>query len=309
VKSHLLVHVWPVKTSSEWQRLLRMLAERWDQFDGKKVVAVVTSAEPVVVTEDITVETADPQEVADELPPDAEIEIYDNDPQLREVVTWRPLVRAVVDQPGRTFYCHAKGVTHTHQQACYESVRLWVDVMTHVCLDWPKLLDAAMEEHHMAGCFRRPQCYFSGVQQVVPWHYSGTFFWFDNEAVRSRDWEEIDQNSHGVEIWPSRHFTRKETACLFEQGDRNPYDLPYWRERVWPLFESWREAMTSIGMSTTGRSMPDWSLKLRRNFRTSLGRGGSSTTALASESSRLIRQYHPYVLPFLPSCSFFAPRD
>lgn len=284
---HLLSHVWPLRRSGAWIRHLDMLNDRWDQFDGRKVICVVSSPD------------AEPARVVRGMVPDS-VEVISevNDPSLREVKTFVPLMSKVCDLPGYTFFCHAKGVTHDSTDG---PVNMWADLMTHICLDWPGLVDLALAKFPIAGCFKRPRTLFGSVNEWVSWHYSGTFYWFRNDVVFSKDWRQIDQNTHGTETWPAKHFKQDEGACLFDQSQEIPYSQRFWELRAKPEYLRWSAAVSSAGVSSIGRFLPAWLEKLAQASRARTGSTGQSTRASASASSQELALYHPYVLKYLRS--------
>ena len=68
----------------------------------------------------------------------------------------------------------------------------------------------------------------------VPWHFSGTFFWFNNKRLFSKDWKNINVlNRFGVETYLSNYFSDKEAFCLkynLKREHYNPFSLNVWKD-------------------------------------------------------------------------------
>jgi hypothetical protein len=271
---HLLCHIWPRKDGL-WRRTADNLRLRWSRFSGRKVVALALDGN-----------TSSPEEVRAELPEDVEVFQFGNKPNLREVRTFVQLLEHVRGAEGETFYCHGKGSSPSHNNdgdPCHN----WADAMFHVLLDWPGLVDCVLSRYPLAGCFRS----FHGFG--IPnngWHYSGTFFWFRNRDVFSRNWRDIDRIWFGTETWPPKHFTREEAPCLFYDNiaatPQAPllYQADHWNSFVWPALHRWRERCLSCGLSTTLHSRPNWSRLPETLFRSPNGKGGSGTILQAKRS-------------------------
>ena len=288
--NHLLSHIWPLKRSGAWLRHIEQLVQRWDTFEGGvKCVAIASSPE-----------AENPKHVREMLPEDCDSFVVTNDPKLREVASWVKLLSRVKDKPGFTFCCHAKGVTHDPIQM--PQIQWWSDMMMHVCMDWPGLREKALARYPIVGCFKRPNCYFSQIKGLVPWHYSGTFFWVRNDDLFGgrHAWNQIDQHTHGTETWPSKHYGTEEAGCLFDQHPSElPYSRRYWDLMVKPSFQQWSDALLSIGQSMTATSLPSWLEKLLPSSHRPTGLAGTGTGRPVSGNSLALDLYHHYVLTFL----------
>lgn len=169
------------------------------------------------------------------------VQLFRNDPALREVVAWRPtldLLREHATPDSITFACHSKGTHRGQDTTCHR----WTDVMYETCLGHLPFVEVALRGHAMAGPFKKLGHGFTG--SASDWHYSGTFYWFSNRAVfTSPRWHEIDREWWGTESWPGCLFTRRDTACLFHEATRDKLDLykPEYMRQVEAEYARWLE--------------------------------------------------------------------
>lgn len=102
---HLTFHVWPVSGYGAWQWNCDRLLQHKELFNGRRIVSIVT---------DSTTDSADDVKryLADFTD---EFIVMDNNPKLREVVTWLPMLQrlsTLTSDKDVTFSCHAKCVRH-----------------------------------------------------------------------------------------------------------------------------------------------------------------------------------------------------
>lgn len=231
VRRNLLMHIWPSKGWGAWQWNCDQILRRATLFNGRRIVAIATSAD------------ADPPEAVQEYlrDLDAEFIIVENDREYREVVTFLPLLGRVAseDRNDVTFYCHSKGCRHrATPDEPRTTVFRWTEAMYEVCLDdWPAVAEA-LQASAMAGAFRRHGMF--ALPGNHRWHYSGTFFWFRNQDVFTRGWNRVDQRRYGAEAWPGRMFKAEETSCLMLDHCQNMYSLPYFDNVVQRAWDAWR---------------------------------------------------------------------
>lgn len=225
-----MMHVLPVRDNGAWQRNVEVIRENRDLFDGIKVIAIATNARGTMHRLD------KPEVVKDAFGDGFEFLEIPNDRRLREVASFIPLMKRIRDNntpDDVTFFCHAKGCTHSADSD--HPISKWREAMYEACLHWPGV-DVALREFSIAGSFRR----------VTPlgralWHYSGTFYWFKNDATFSRRWWNICQAWFGTESWPGVTFRKEESACLFFDNARDLYQTEEWG-RVETALEEWRAA-------------------------------------------------------------------
>lgn len=100
-----------------------------------------------------------------------------NDPILHEAPHFKESLKELnTDQDSITFYAHAKGVSRKVNNPLLNWVRLMYEGNLS---EVPDLSDKLF-----SGCFGKLR---KGSKQVpVPWHYSGSFYWFNTRKVLDR---------------------------------------------------------------------------------------------------------------------------
>jgi hypothetical protein len=233
---NLLFHILPVTTDAVWQRHVQHLLRRIELFNGKRVIAIATAGRSSPFE-------LDPPDIVRQAFSGHRIDqwvIMENVRELREVVTFLPLLERIYSRDPHevTFYGHSKGVTHEMNEGT--TVHRWADTMYEVCLDDWSRIQAALEVFPMAGPFKRYGQFRTPNNHQ--WHFSGTFYWFRNDAVFSRDWCHVDRRFFGTESWPATIFPAHETACLLLDDCGDLYNLQYWKSHVETELRKWRAA-------------------------------------------------------------------
>lgn len=225
-RRNLMMHIMPVAENGVWQWNVRELLRRIDEFDGKRVIAVLTP-EPGCKHVLDSVEVVQTEFRGTRID---EWIVRRNNPQLREVVTWPHLLESLKSETGVTFACHAKGVTHQ-----MESVTIrWATALWQTCLDSWLDVERALQQYSMAGSFKR-----HGRFLGQNWHYSGTFYWFRNDDVFSGNWRNVPTRWWGNESWPAVMFPATATACLFLDDAPDPYKQESWDQRIANEWRHW----------------------------------------------------------------------
>ena len=68
-----------------------------------------------------------------------------------------------------------------------------------------------------------------------PWHYSGTFFWFNNKKLFSiPNWQDVPQSRWGVECYLGKHIDVEDAYCL-RAGGRSGGD--YYQSKTWDFID------------------------------------------------------------------------
>lgn len=245
VRRNLIYHIWPKRDNGVWQWNVTELRKRIDQFDGVRSIAVVVDSSSDTL-EDV-------QRAFEGVRVDNWI-VHPNDPKLGEVVSFRHLLDTVKSEPGITFYSHAKSVNY---EFC-DTHRLWAEMMYEICLDDRQHVDSAIQCSTAAGPFLREKPTWMD-DQPTGWHFSGTFFWFNNEKVFANEkWKEIHPWYYGTEMWLGRFVAREDANCLFGHGCGNLWVGDEY-QRMKTYFEQWKEARRprevsiSVVIPTIGR--------------------------------------------------------
>ena len=229
---HLTYHVWPTKRHDGWRWNLQQLANRWDLFNGVKVLGIAVSDDaesPEVVTE-----------FAASLGMTFEhIVTRPNSTKLREVVTWVPMLQCLNPDSAShsevVFSAHAKGVRHDVLSDTLES---WASIMYSACLDDWQTVEDHLRRSLATGCFKRYNNFKTSGNDC--WHYSGTFFWWRLRELAERNWRKVDQQFWGTESWLGLHCKNEETGCLFVDEAKDLYNAAYMKTQIIPQWERLR---------------------------------------------------------------------
>jgi hypothetical protein len=231
-RRHLMFHLWPVAGNGIWQWHCDQLLANADLWNGRRVVAIFTSPDADAV-----------EAVKDKLGNFTDrFIIMPNNPKLREVATWLPMLRQL-----REFDAD-QDVTFTAQGKCVRlkpgalddpnAVTLkWTRAMYETCLAWGRV-KPLLERQATAGSFRRNTTPSRG--SWGPWHYSGTFYWFRNRDVFARNWEYVPQQFFGTEAWPGHLFHPDEAGVIACDDAPDLYSLQTWNQYIEPQLAAWR---------------------------------------------------------------------
>jgi hypothetical protein len=219
MRRNLIYHISPY-ANYRWN--LEQLKRRWKVFNGSKVIAIVVGAGRDKQGGEFIFES--PEKVKELLPKDVEYLILPNNPNIRETATLLPLLKSIssTEKNSITFYGHTKGVTRGN----HPGVKLWTELMYRFCLDHYIKVEQLLEFYFTVGCFKR-YGQFKNLDQRSFWHYSGTFFWFKNAELFSRDWQDVPQTKYGTESYLSIHFKNEEAACIFGDYAKSCYNYQY----------------------------------------------------------------------------------
>lgn len=153
--------------------------------------------------------------------------IVTNDPQYNEAQHFRDSLEEI-GTDGVTFYAHAKGVS----RAVNGQLKWWVELMYKGNLEAEPNLSG---NHLFSGCFGKLRP--GSVQVPVPWHYTGTFYWFRNAPVIWR-YNDMDIPDNINNRWFTENFpgwiARQEEAefKLYSSAKHkyNCYRQDFWDE-------------------------------------------------------------------------------
>jgi hypothetical protein len=209
---NLIYHVFASPKNDVWLRNIRQLKKRLGIFNGRRIFAVATGPgliDPAIVQAGID-------------SPGAEYLLLPNDPELREVATFRPLLEAIRsdDTTTASFYAHTKGNSNAHENP--DAIRWWRNSMYHHLLDDPARVCEALRTAASVGTHRivwppYQLSLFPSKIMVGHWMFAGTFFWFRHDAVFTDDrWQDIIQDRYGAEAWPAAMFEPEHAASLFQ---------------------------------------------------------------------------------------------
>lgn len=239
---HLMMHLYP-HPCGKWRRSVAHLLARWPIFTGRRIVAVAL---------DDCTDTLDDVRAAFGW---AEVEFLPvKNSHRQEVVSLGKTLAMLADEPGITFRCHSKGCTHPSDAA---ASHLWADAIFESCLDYPPLVECALQVSHVCGAFRSTQPVGHPAHSPA-WHFAGSCFWFRNDELFRRDWRQIDNVLWGAESYPGWKFGIHESTCLFfdhaETG--HLYDPQFWAQAITPGLRFWRNALKRCGLSASCANPP-----------------------------------------------------
>ncbi|MCI0358633.1 MAG: hypothetical protein L0211_09125 [Planctomycetaceae bacterium] len=219
---NLIYHVCPLVANDGWRHNVHQLLKRARLFNGRRVVAIACgdgTAKPSVVRR--AFEQAGGRWDFIELP---------NDPVLREVVSFLPLLISVSDpsQDQATFYAHTKGNSTEQDRS---AAIYWRNMMYHELLDsWQECVDdlrfyAAIGTQLM--CWPPDTPPYPTRLRHGTWMFSGTFFWFRNSAVFSHPhWRSVPADRYGAEAWLSGLFPVHAVKSRWQAWPPGSYPTP-----------------------------------------------------------------------------------
>jgi hypothetical protein len=218
---NLLYHVCPLAENDVWLANVRQVRRRLDLFNGRRIVAVATG-EGMLSPEDVRAAFGDRDIEYLEIP---------NDRRLREVASFRALLDCVaeVDAKQATFYAHTKGNSTRENRT---GAMYWRNAMYHHLLDgWPECIGhlesgmAAVGTHKMIWGTGRRSPYPTKLQHGE-WMFAGTFFWFRNDVVFGREWQNVPNDRYGAEAWLSGILSPGEARSVFQPWPETKYPTP-----------------------------------------------------------------------------------
>ena len=118
-----------------------------------------------------------------------------------------PAVRSL-ERNQITFYCHTKGVS----KSTFDIPRIWAKLMWEHNLEDIDNVDRVLRQYPCCGVLKKGPGTIQDLK--VPWHFSGTFFWFKNYQLFSKDWHQIDNHRCGVEAYLAKYFPSESAHCL-----------------------------------------------------------------------------------------------
>lgn len=223
---NLLFHCYPI---SNWQWHFEQLRKRIGLFNGKRVISLAIDKCNESLISEVTSSAVD---IFDE------VHRFENNPKLREVVTFEHLFGRVESENENeaTLYAHSKGTSRTSRQ-----IRRWCGVLYTTLVDhWP-VVQEILQKYPLAGSFKKVGIGWPVQESHSQWHYSGSWFWFRNVDLFSKNWKLIEQFAHGIETYPSLHFREDEAGCVFWQGiiqDTDLFNAETW-SRIEPALKEW----------------------------------------------------------------------
>ena len=250
---HLAYHIYPV-SNGVWRWNVDQLRRRLHLFDGKRVVAVVTDpAEGRKPDPDGQfapdrgrfIPGCDSfEEVVKAFGEDAErVEFIhlENDPHLREVATLVPMLERMPNGPRDVLlYAQAKGTTRGAGHVAHR----WTEILYEVYLDYWPIVARLLEDHPLAGAFKKRGNGWHPDHHRSDWHYSGSWFWVRTADLFNTEWRNPDQGWTGIEPYPSQRFDIDDAPSIFIDTTvpkANLYSKGFWKRIAEPQLVKWKQ--------------------------------------------------------------------
>lgn len=229
---NLIYHVYPV---GDWESIAAEVAKYSDIFT-KRVIAVASLGGNV----DHVVNRCKQMFSTDN------VTVYPNDPELRETVTFPPLLNAVLnDNPNEaTFYAHTKANSTAGNVGAATS---WRKVMVKYLLDKWEEATTHLQSHIFVGTHKMiwptsvTPPFPTHLHPTHPWMHCGTFWWFrHDEVTKLHSPKYIVPDRYGVEAWPAQLIPHTKAFSMWQPWkehesawpQRNPYDPRLYAQEI-----------------------------------------------------------------------------
>ena len=226
-RRHAIYHIYAARSNDHWRRNVDRMLRHDAAFDGRKIASIAADA----ATHSFDLAAA-PLEAAG-----YECHEMPNDPQLREVVSFLPLlcwVRPHVAADDAVWYAHTKGNTTADGEL---GATIWSNMMYDVLLGTSgrgRLAEAMrlLESHTFVGTNKirwtdGDQCPFPSGLNVGRWMLAGTFYWFRGSVLHGDRWRRVAVDRYGAEAWPSVVCPdHREAATLYQPWPESQYPTP-----------------------------------------------------------------------------------
>jgi hypothetical protein len=222
---NLIYHIYP---HGSWLDAVRETAVHVDVFNGRRLVAIA-------VDSDMDIEAV--REIVTPLLKPTQLFVMPNDKDLRETVTFEPLLRAVLNdsQAEATFYAHSKANT---TDGNVDAATVWRQVMTANLLGrWQDAM-RHLQSHVFVGTHKmiwpshQPSPFPTRLKPNHPWMHSGTFWWFRHDEVSLRYKPEmVARDRYAVEAFPGQLVPHEMAYSMWQPWDEHesawPQRFPY----------------------------------------------------------------------------------
>lgn len=218
---NLIYHVYP---KGRWLDSVKEIAGHLDAFNGQRIVAIATDPD-MVYTDDALLSV-------NRLLKPTRLFIIPNDRDLRETITFEPLLRAILnDSPTEaTFYAHTKANT---TDGNVEAATKWRQVMTANLLGrWQDAM-GHLQRYTFVGTHKLiwpdgiPSPFPTKLKPTHSWMHAGTFWWFRHDQVsRLKPFDKIVRDRYGIEAFPGQLIPHEEAYSMWQPWEEN--------ERAWP---------------------------------------------------------------------------
>lgn len=223
--THLIYYVCPFEAMrQDWENNIDVLLKYIDVFNGRKLITIAQGY-GISKSQDVIRKFAGHR---------CEFEIINNDPIYGEVFPFMTALTKLKTADPNTFifYAHAKGVSpkYNNHPRRLESIRIWRNLMYHFNLNDIEFVLKKLRQNTGLGCFKEEIKYAS----QVPWHYSGTFFWFKAANIfRNNDWNRIRVHRLGVERYLPDLIDWDDAYCILDKEKSSQKSLYQYTKEIW----------------------------------------------------------------------------
>jgi len=148
------------------------------------------------------------------------IDIVKNNPDTRESEYFIESIKEIQNDESLTFFCHNKGNTHTSLDV-KNNLFNWIVSMYFFNLDeelFATIERQLLNEATFSGILRKTLDCTPWV--CAPWHYSGTFFWFNTRKLKDvPSWDDFRKGRFSVEAYPGQKTDIRHSYSSFVSID------------------------------------------------------------------------------------------
>jgi hypothetical protein len=217
---HCIYHVYATKANDIWRLNVDQLLSHVDAFNGRRIAAIACDGN----THSFDVAAKDLES--------AGFKCYEfpNDRELREVVTFLPLLCSVadVDRRDAVFYAHTKGNTTGDDPY---AAAIWRNVAYRELLgEWRRCVEL-LEQFDAVGIHK-----MVWPEEMLPpyptklkhghWMFAGTFFWFRAHAVFRREWRNVPIDRYGAEAYLAGLLEPDKVKSVYQVWPEEQYPTP-----------------------------------------------------------------------------------
>lgn len=225
ITTHLIYYICPFESMrKDWENNIDVLLSYIKAFNGRKLITIA-QGHGISKSQEVIKKFSGHR---------CEFEIIQNDPIYGEVFPFMTSMYKLETSDLNTyiFYAHAKGVSpkYINPNGTIQTIRIWRNLMYHFNLTNIDAILEKLKNNTAAGCFKEKINYRS----QVPWHYSGTFFWFKAANIfKHNDWNRIRVHRLGVERYLPDLIEWDDAYCILDKKKSSPRSLYRYTKELW----------------------------------------------------------------------------
>ena len=218
MKRNLIYHIYP-RPCEMLKFNIDLLVRYLDRFNGQRIIYVVTDKD--------TLDAKTTIQVLEMFGISGEFFIRSNSMFTDSSYLVEKLATVQSTDPNEiTCYAHAKGVSAdilSRRQTTIPALKAWIQTMYHFNLMDMNCIEGALSRHPCTGTFRCSNDRSGGMKTL--WYYAGTFFWYNHQAVYSREWQKTTGTPYASEEYLGNLFPIEQSGCLGGRAYENVGDL------------------------------------------------------------------------------------